>query len=109
MSVVTRDFKQVKARMLFSLTNHGQPYIFITDSNYGNRGELCLGHKRVYNFDLEAKWARETLKIIQRMWGRPVNLFAIINDDPCRFHVDNDGDISIDKVADKDMPEPVHK
>jgi len=40
-----RDFQQVKQKLLFSLTNFGQPFIYVVDANYLNRGELYLLHK----------------------------------------------------------------
>ncbi|MGE3181771.1 MAG: SpoVR family protein, partial [Phycisphaerae bacterium] len=39
---VSRDFPKVKQQLLFMLTNHGQPYIYVVDGNYNNRGELYL-------------------------------------------------------------------
>ena len=45
MVVVNRDFKRIKQQMLFMLTNHAQPYIYVLDGNYRNRGELYLGHQ----------------------------------------------------------------
>ena len=42
--VVSRDWRKVKERLLFQLTNLGQPIIHVTDANYANRGELYLQH-----------------------------------------------------------------
>lgn len=42
--IASRCFKKIKKKVLFSLTNMGQPFISITDSNYKNRGELYLIH-----------------------------------------------------------------
>jgi len=107
LTVVNRDFDAVKQQFLFMLANHGQPYIYVTDANYGNRGELCLEHKREFNVDVEAQWAADTLKAIRRIWGRPVNLFAIINDERVLMHVDNDGKVTANPVGD-DTPAPAH-
>src|SRR5213592_2504005 len=40
--IVSRDWRKVKERLLFSLTNLGQPIVHVVDANYGNRGELYL-------------------------------------------------------------------
>ncbi|MCX7861117.1 MAG: SpoVR family protein, partial [Chloroflexus sp.] len=40
--IASREFKEVKEKLLFRLTNFGQPVIFVEDGNYGNRGELYL-------------------------------------------------------------------
>jgi stage V sporulation protein R len=47
--------------MLFMLTNHAQPYVYVLDGNYHNRGELYLGHRHC-GLDLDIKYAQETLK-----------------------------------------------
>ena len=31
--------------MLYQLTNMGQPFIYVVDGNYCNRGELYLQHR----------------------------------------------------------------
>lgn len=44
--VDTRDFKAIKAKLLFHMTNFGQPIIRIEDANFENRGELLLTQDR---------------------------------------------------------------
>ncbi len=43
--IESREFKEVKEKLLFQLTNFGDPYIHVVDANYGNRGELLLEHR----------------------------------------------------------------
>ena len=40
--IESREFKKIKERLLFGLTNFGQPIIRVKDGNYRNRGELYL-------------------------------------------------------------------
>lgn len=87
MVVVNRDFHKIKQQMLYMLTNHGQPYIYVLDGNYRNRGELYLGHRH-NGIDLQIKFAVETLKNIQKLWGRPVHIQARIDDDLMLFSYD---------------------
>ncbi len=68
-----RDFKKVKEKLLFSLTNMGQPFIVIKDGNYENRGELLLHHQH-QGIDLDMKWSKETLANVSAIWRRPVNI-----------------------------------
>jgi stage V sporulation protein R len=75
--IADRDFKKVKQQLLFSLTNFGQPFIFVKESNYENRGELYL-HHRHEGIDLKEDYAKETLKNIQRIWSRPVFLETVV-------------------------------
>ncbi len=71
--ILDRDWKKVKQRMLFSLTNLGQPIIHVVDGNYGNRGELYLKH-RFEGMVLDTEKAKDTLKNLQRLWRRPVHI-----------------------------------
>lgn len=71
--IVDRDFKKMKQQLLFSLTNMGQPLIFVVDGNYQNKGELLLLHQ-YEGSDLDLKTARETLKNVSEIWGRPVHI-----------------------------------
>lgn len=89
MVVVNRDFDKIKQQMLFMLTNHGQPYVYVMDGNYRNRGELYLGH-RYTGADIEIKHSVETLKEIYKLWRRPVHLHAKIDDDPILFTFDGE-------------------
>jgi stage V sporulation protein R len=74
--VVDRDWRKVKERFLFSLTNLGQPIIHVQDANYGNRGELYLVHK-FEGIPLDLDKARDTLKNLHRLWRRPVHLETV--------------------------------
>ena len=71
--IATRDFKAVKEKMLSGLTNHGRPFIFVADGNYGNRGELLLWH-RFEGQELKLDEATDVLRNVQTIWGRPVHL-----------------------------------
>ncbi|MEK7729911.1 MAG: SpoVR family protein [candidate division KSB1 bacterium] len=68
-----REFKAIKQKLLFLLTNFGQPFIYVEDSNYRNRGELYLRHQHE-GIDLKFDEARDTLKALHAIWSRPVNL-----------------------------------
>jgi stage V sporulation protein R len=74
--VVDRDWRKVKERFLFSLTNLGQPIVHVQDANYGNRGELYLVHK-FEGVPLDMDKARDTLKNLHRLWRRPVHLETV--------------------------------
>jgi len=71
--IVDRDWRKVKAQLLFSLTNFGQPVVKVEDANYANRGELLLTHHHD-GLDLDYEKSVETLKNIQALWKRPVYL-----------------------------------
>ena len=77
--IETREFKEVKEKFLFQLTNFGDPYIRVVDSNFSNRGELLLEHVHG-GVDLRADYARETLSALVRVWKRPVALATKVDD-----------------------------
>jgi len=105
MVVVNRDFDQIKQQLLFMLTNHAQPYIYVLDGNYRNRGELYLGHRNC-GIDLEIKTATETLKGIFEIWQRPVHVHALIDEDPMLFSFD--GEQSSQQRIDENLDEPAN-
>lgn len=106
MVVVNRDFKKIKQTLLFMLTNHGQPYIYVVDGNYANRGELYLAHKHI-GVDLDIKYATECLKNLCKLWRRPVHLQARIKDDMILFTSTDGEEVSQQKIKD-DLPKPAH-
>ncbi|MBI3828245.1 MAG: SpoVR family protein [Planctomycetes bacterium] len=75
--IVSRDFDLIKRQLLASLTNGGQPFIYVTDGNYGNRGELYLKH-RYEGVELKLDYARDTIRNIQKIWSRPVHLETVL-------------------------------
>jgi stage V sporulation protein R len=79
--VVDRDWRKVKRRLLFSLTNLGQPIVDVVDANHANRGELYLRHA-YEGVPLDAARARDTLKNLHRVWRRPVHIETMDDDRP---------------------------
>jgi len=79
--IVSRDWRKVKQTLLHHITNAGQPFIYVVDANYLNRGELVLAH-RFSGVEVEAARAGEVLRSLRLIWGRPVHLLTRINDDP---------------------------
>ena len=85
--ITTRAFNEIKQKLLFALTNHGNPIIEVNDGNYDNKGELYLFHK-YENFDLRIDWAKDTIANIFQIWRRPVNLETIIDNKKKIFRFD---------------------
>jgi stage V sporulation protein R len=77
--IESKQFQEVKQKLLSQLTNFGQPFIYVKDGNFKNRGELLLHHK----FDgtpLRFDYAQGVLEAIHRVWKRPVNIETISDD-----------------------------
>jgi len=85
--VDTRDFKAIKAKLLFQMTNFGQPIIRIEDANFENRGELLLTHLWE-GIDMQPDFMSETMKNMHALWTRPVNLATIMDNEKMLFRFD---------------------
>jgi stage V sporulation protein R len=83
----TKNFKAIKSQLLFQMTNFGQPIIKIEDANFENRGELMLHHMHE-GLDLQPKYMDETLKNLNKIWKRPVNLITVMENVPQMFRFD---------------------
>ncbi len=79
--IFSTDFKTIKQKMLSQLTNFGQPFIYVEDANFANRGELLLWHRHD-GVDLDVKYGRETLSNIHSIWSRPVHIRTRIEGKP---------------------------
>jgi stage V sporulation protein R len=79
--IESREFKQIKERLLFGLTNFGQPIIRVKDANYRNRGELYLFHEH-FGLDLKLDHAQDTLRHLHRLWTRPVHIETVVDGRP---------------------------
>ena len=69
--IESRQFNTVKQKLLFSLTNMGNPIINVVDANYQNRGELLLLHDH-QGIDLQKDYSMAALEALVRAWKRPV-------------------------------------
>jgi stage V sporulation protein R len=106
--VVSRDYKRVKQTLLHYLTNAGQPFIFVVDANYRNRGELVLGHKFT-GVEIELARANEVLGALRTLWGRPVHLHTRLNDDALLLSSQDDDPAKITRQrVGEDVPNPAH-
>jgi stage V sporulation protein R len=100
--IESRDFSQIKERLLAGLTNFGKPWIYVTDGNYRNRGELLLRHRH-QGVDLSQKEAKDVLVNLQRIWSRPVHVQTIVDDKPTLLSFDG-AQHSTQPIGDADDP-----
>ena len=85
--IESREFKKIKERLLFNLTNFGQPIIRVKDANHRNRGELYLQHE-YFGVDLRIDHAQDTLRHLHRLWTRPVHLETSVDGRPTLLSFD---------------------
>jgi len=105
--VVSRDFDRIKQTLLYQLTNMGQPFVYVVDANYLNRGELYLAHQ-FSGLEIDAAKAEPVLAAIRRLWNRPVHLQARINEQMRLLTVDDPDEPAQSQKISEDTPPPAH-
>jgi stage V sporulation protein R len=107
--VDTRDYPAIKAKLLFHMTNFGQPIIRIEDANFENRGELLLSHLWE-GVDMQPDFMTETMKNLFALWSRPVNLATVMDNERYLYRFDGkefaNFKIGSDKPVEGPQPEP---
>jgi stage V sporulation protein R len=105
--IVSRDFERVKQTLLHHLTNRGEPFVYIVDANYLNRGELYLAHQWT-GLEVELARALPVLQNLRILWGRPVHMHARIADEMWLFTcLDPSKEVKKEKIT-EDTPGPAH-
>lgn len=103
--MVSRDFKRVKMTLLHHLTNMGQPFIYVVDANYLNRGELYLAHQ-FNGLEVDAAKVQLVLENLRLIWGRPVHLQAVVNEDMFIHSMEEIGGKIKKERVNSDTPRP---
>jgi stage V sporulation protein R len=88
--IASREFKKVKDTLLRALTNRGQPFIYVEDGNFENKGELLLKHAHE-GIDLDMAQAKDTLQNLFRVWTRPVSVLTKVEGKGKLLRFDRDG------------------
>ena len=79
--VVEKDWQKVRDTIVHSMTNFGQPYIVVEDSDFNANRELFLQH-RFEGQELDLAYAEQTLRYAFKLWGRTVHLGTQLEDKP---------------------------
>lgn len=85
----SREFADVKQKLLQMLATRGNPRIAVTDANHGNKGELELTHDHE-GVDLQVQWAEQALGNVARIWGREAHLLTQVDGKRVILHHDGD-------------------
>ncbi len=85
--IESREFKMIKERLLFGLTNFGRPLIHVKDGNFRNRGELYL-EQEYFGVDLKLDYAQDAIRHLHRLWTRPVHLETRVEGRPMLLSFD---------------------
>jgi stage V sporulation protein R len=84
-TVTEKRWERVRDQLVANMTNFGFPYIVVADGDYNNNRELYLKH--LYEgAELDTTYARRVLEHVHTLWGRPVHLETVVDDEPARLH-----------------------
>jgi stage V sporulation protein R len=83
------DWRRVRDTLVDSMTNFGTPVIKVEDGDYRRRHELYLKH--YYDGKpLDTDYTARTLRNIQYLWGMPVHLETIVDEDKVLLSYDGE-------------------
>lgn len=95
--VVEKDWRKIRDAMVDSMTNFGYPFLVVEDGDYKRARELYLRH--CYDGrEMDQKYAFRTLRYIYQLWGRPVHVETVVDDEPTIWTYDGEHDL----IATKD-------
>jgi stage V sporulation protein R len=86
-TITEKRWERVRDQLVANMTNFGFPYIEVADGDYNGNRELYLRHA-YEGAELDSHYARKTLEHIHTLWGRPVHLETIVDDERVRLHYD---------------------
>lgn len=88
-TITEKRWERVRNQLVANMTNFGFPYIEVLDDDYNGNRELYLRHA-FEGVELDSKYARKTLEHVHTLWGRPVHLETIVDDERIVMHYDGD-------------------
>lgn len=80
-TITEKRWQKVRDQLVANMTNFGFPYIEVTDGDYRGNRELYL-HHRFEGAELDVRYARKVLEYVHKLWGRPVHLETVVEDEP---------------------------
>lgn len=80
-TITEKRWERVRDQLVANMTHFGFPYIEVTDGDYGGNRELYLTH-RYEGTELDVRYAEKTLEHCFTLWGRPVYLETVVDDEP---------------------------
>ncbi len=88
-TVTEKRWERVRDQLVANLTNFGFPYIVVADGDYEGRRELYLKHS-YEGAELDSSYARKVLEHVHVLWGRPVHLETIVDEERVVMHYDGE-------------------
>jgi stage V sporulation protein R len=84
-TITEKRWEKVRDQLVSNMTNFGFPYLQVEDGDYNGNRELYMKH-RFEGTELDMRYGRKALEHVQMLWGRPVHLETIIDDESTVLH-----------------------
>ena len=84
-TITEKRWEKVRDQLVANMTNFGFPYLQVEDGDYNGNRELYLKH-RYEGTELDMRYARKALEHVHALWGRPVHLETVIDDEASVLH-----------------------
>ncbi|MCA1850606.1 MAG: SpoVR family protein, partial [Acidobacteria bacterium] len=88
-TVTEKRWERVRDQLVANMTNFGFPYIMVADGDYNRNRELYLKHS-YEGAELDTTYARKVLEYVYTLWGRPVHLETVVDDERVVMHYDGE-------------------
>ena len=88
-TITEKRWEKVRDQLVSNMTNFGFPYLEVADGDYNGNRELYLKH-RFEGTELDMRYARKALEHVHTLWGRPVHLETIADDESTVLHFNGD-------------------
>jgi stage V sporulation protein R len=88
-TITEKRWEKVRDQLVANMTNFGFPYLEVLDGDYNGNRELYLKH-RYEGTELDVRYGRKALEHVHTLWGRPVHLETVIDDESTVLHFNGD-------------------
>jgi stage V sporulation protein R len=84
-TITEKRWEKVRDQLVSNMTNFGFPYLQIEDGDYNGNRELYIKHC-YEGTELDMRYGRKALEHVYALWGRPVHLETVIDDESTVLH-----------------------
>jgi len=84
-TITEKRWERVRDQLVANMTNFGFPYLQVEDGDYNGNRELYLKH-RYEGTELDLRYGRKALEHVHTLWGRPVHLETVIDEETTVLH-----------------------
>lgn len=86
-TITEKRWERVRDTLVANMTNLGFPHLQVENGDYNGNRELLLKHS-YEGTELDMRYARKALEHVYTLWGRPVHLETVIDDETTMLRYD---------------------